>query len=532
MTGEFNPGIIPKPVAMTTEPGTFSPSAGARILVSDGAEEEAGNVAKRLWELTGLALGVSHCVDGPVAERGIVMKLEPALKAQLGDEGYRLSVRRDGIVVTAPAAAGLFHGGVTLAQLVFPGGQSGSGVAIPCVEITDYPRFAWRGLMLDSSRHYMPKRFIERLLDLMALQKMNRFHWHLVDSEAWRLEIRKYPKLVEVSEGSPPSFPSEDPNGREGPRKYQYGHFHGGGYYTQEDVREIVAYAAARHISVMPEIEFPGHSMAALAAYPEFSATGRAPVTKSNISPDLIGVDDRSLGFLREVLAEVMELFPGEFIHFGGDEAPKQQWKESPAAQGKIKELGLKDENALQSWLFEQMAEFVARQGRRAVGWQEITEGGIPKGAVVMPWKSLEPGIEAANGGNDIIIATVQPNYFDSYETDDPDEPAGYYKGVTLAAVYGQSFEYPGITPGARRHILGAQAQLWTELMPTPADVEYKAFPRSAALAEALWTPLGEKDFEDFTRRLAAMAKRWERYSPPVNYHGLGGRGKADQEIV
>ena len=376
-------------------------------------------------------------------------------------------------------------------------------------------------MMLDCSRHFMPKEFIERLLDLMAMQKMNRFHWHLVDSEGWRLEIKKYPKLTQVSEGSPASYPSENPATTNRLPKYQYGHFHGGGYYTQEDVKEIVAYAAARHIEIMPEIEFPGHSMAALTAYPEFSATGKVPVVTSNISPDLYNVDDRTLQFLRDVLTETMDMFPGKFIHFGGDEAPKKQWKESPLAQAKIKELGLKNEDALQSWLFEQMADFVAKRGRSAVAWDEIVQGGVPKGVVVMPWVGMKRGFDAANNGNDIIMAKQIPNYFTSVETESPLELFRIFWGVTLAAVYNQTFEYSEIKSENQKHLLGAQAELWSERMRKPADVEYLAFPRSAALAEALWTPLKEKDFADFSKRLTVMAHRWDCLTPPVNYHYL-----------
>ena len=266
----------------------------------------------------------------------------------------------------------------------------------------------------------------------MALQKMNRFHWHLVDSEGWRIEIKKYPKLTQVAADFLQSYPGEGPDNPGGPR-YRYGRFHGGGYYTQDDVREIVAYAAARHITIMPEIEFPGHSMAALTAYPEFSTTGRVPTVVSNVSPDLYNVDDKSLQFLRDVLTEVMELFPGEYIHFGGDEAPKKQWKESPFIQQKIKDLGLKDENALQSWMFEQMAAFVGAKGHRAVGWQEITKGGIPANAIVMPWMGMKAGIDAANNGNDVIVAKQVPNYFTSDETQSPLEPFHRFWGVTLA---------------------------------------------------------------------------------------------------
>ena len=310
-------GLIPKPVSLELKQGVFALTAGTRILASPNLEIEAKNLSQRLGALTGLPFPVAGYYRGQTPVPAVILAdLEPSLSSTLGTEGYQLSIQTNQIVITAPAAAGIFYGGITLSQLV-------SNASVPCVEITDYPRFAWRGMMIDSSRHFMPKEFIERFLDLMAMQKMNRFHWHLVDSEGWRLEIKKYPKLTQVSQDFPASYPSEDPSGVNGKPSYQYGHFHGGGYYSQEDVKEIVAYAAARHIEIMPEIEFPGHSMAALTAYPEFSTRGKSPAEKSNISQDLYNVDDKTLQFLRDVLTEVMDIFPGKFLHFRRGRSPE-----------------------------------------------------------------------------------------------------------------------------------------------------------------------------------------------------------------
>ena len=255
----------------------------------------------------------------------------------------------------------------------------------------------------------MPKEFVIKFLDTIAIQKMNRLHWHLVDSEGWRLEIKKYPKLTQVGQDQPASYPDEDPTNHAVKVHYHYGTFHGGGFYTQADIKEIVAHAEKLHITIMPEIEFPAHAMVMLTAYPEFSTTGAAPTAKSNISGALVNVDEKSLNFLRDILDETMELFPGKWIHFGGDEAPKDQWKKSEFVQSRIKELGLKDENAMQSWLFTQMAEHIAKKGRVAVGWEEITHGGTPKNAVVMPWLSMGTAAKVANEGNPVILCPVGP---------------------------------------------------------------------------------------------------------------------------
>ena len=276
--------------------------------------------------------------------------------------------------------------------------------------VEDSPLCSWRGLHLDSARHFQSKEFIIKFLDAMAAQKLNRLHWHLVDSEAWRLEIKKYPKLVEVHRDFPAYYPEEIPTNPTFRAKYRYGHFHGGGFYSQEDVREIVAHAQKRHITIVPEIEFPGHAMAALTAYPELGTTGKAPVVRSNITPDLFGVHPQAMNFLKDVLDETMALFPGPWIHFGGDEAPKGQWKSDAYTQKKIDELGLRiddpkhpnaSEDAMQAWMFNELAKHIAKQKRMAVGWEEIMHGQnlkrLAKGSVIMPWLSAANGVVAAN---------------------------------------------------------------------------------------------------------------------------------------
>lgn len=505
--------LIPQPRSVEQASGTFNLPATVRITAPADLKSEAAYLGTRLKS------GLGH----PVA-------LDPAgdvrlaIGSGLPPEGYRLKITDRGALIEGADSSGVFYGVQTLLQLM-PAevyGDSGKTLpaAIPCVTIEDSPDRAWRGLMLDSARHFMPKEFVLKLLDLMAMHKMNRFHWHLVDSEGWRLEIKKYPKLTQVGQDAPATYPSENPEDTSIKVQFQYGTFHGGGFYTQEDVKEIVARAEKLHITIMPEIEFPAHAMTMLTAYPEFSTTGKVPVIKSNHSPDLINVDEKSINFLKDILDETMSLFPGKWIHFGGDEAPKGQWKQSEFVQKRIKELGLKNENELQSWLFGQMAEHVAKKGRIAVGWEEITHGYLPDKAVVMPWLSMKTAAQVANSGHPVILCPVGPLYFDSYQTTDPTDNQTLYKGpFTLRSVYQFNCDLPDVDADKRGNVLGAQAQLWSELMPLPKHVEYQAFPRAAALAEATWSVKERKDFKGFQRRLAKHVSRLDVMK--VNYRKL-----------
>lgn len=505
--------LIPQPRSVEQAQGMFTLPDTVRISAPDTLRGEAAYLGTHLK--TGLGHPVKHSAGGDI---------RLSLGTGLSPEGYRLKVTDQGAAIEGADAAGVFYGVQTLLQLLPAEVYGNSGktlpAAIPFVTIEDAPAYVWRGLHLDSARHFMPKEFVMKFLDLMATQKMNRFHWHLVDSEGWRLEIKKYPKLTIVGQDQPASYPGEDPTDHSVKAQFRYGTFHGGGFYTQADVREIVAHAAKLHITIMPEIEFPAHAMTMLTAYPEFSTTGKVPHVKSNHSPDLINVDEKSLNFLKDILDETMALFPGKWIHFGGDEAPKGQWKESEFVQKRIKELGLKDENAMQSWLFDQMSAHIAKQGRVAVGWEEITHGGTPKDAVVMPWLSMNTAAKVANEGHPVILCPVGPLYFDSHMTTDPKENQALYGGpLTLRAVYQFNCDLPQVTAANKRNLWGAQAQLWTELMPKPEHVEYQAYPRAVALAEATWSLPANKNFKSFEKRLAIHAARLDAMK--VNYHPL-----------
>lgn len=450
----------------------------------------------------------------------IVLSLDEALPS----EGYRMQVTDKGIAIAGGSPAGVFYGIQSLKQMVLADAdqvKAGKQVFIPAMTLEDAPSTVWRGVMLDTARHYMPKEFIKKFIDVVSVYKLNRLHWHLVDSEAWRLEIKKYPKLVEVAEGFPLEYPSEDPTVRSRPAKFMYGDFHGGGYYTQDDVREIVAYAKARHIEIMPEIEFPGHAMAALTAYPEFGTTGKVPVIKSNHSPDLFAPNEKALGFLRDVLDETMELFPFEVIHFGGDEAPKVQWKESKEAQDKIKELGLNDENELQAWMFNELAAHIKKKGRRPAGWEEIMHGHnmetLTKDAIVMPWLSAQNAVKSANAGLGVIHSQTGMFYLDSWQTDSPADNWTLYRGpLTLKKLYNFNLYPEGLTEEGRKNILGAQCFLWTELLTKPEHVEYQGFPRLTSFAEMMWTKQERKDYEDYYERLIRHIPVLDAYK--VNY--------------
>lgn len=433
----------------------------------------------------------------------------------LPKEGYVMKMTADGIDIKGGSPAGVFYALQSLNQMRIVMGAEAKKqepsaplrIQLPAVTLEDAPVCEWRGAMMDSARHFQNKAFVKKFIDAMSVHKLNRLHWHLVDSEGWRLEIKKYPKLTEVTKDFPAEYPGEDPTDKSRPAKFMYGHFHGGGHFTQDDIREIVAFAKSRHIEIMPEIEFPGHAMVALTAYPEFGTTGKPPVVKSNISIDLFSPEEKSLNFLKDILDETMELFPFGVIHFGGDESPKGQWKESPQVQAKIKELGLKDENQLQAWMFNELSKHIAKKGRKAAGWEEIMHGHnaetLTKNSIIMPWLSMENGIKSANAGHGIIHSGTGTFYLDSWQTSSPADNWTLYRGpLTLERIYRYNLFPDALTEEGKKNVLGAQGMLWSELMPRSENVEYQAFPRLAALAELTWTPENRKDYDDFYKRL------------------------------
>jgi len=388
---------------------------------------------------------------------------------------------------------------------------------MPCVEIEDMPRFGWRGAHLDVCRHFMPKSFIKKFIDLLALHRMNTFHWHLTDDQGWRIEIKRYPRLTEVGAWRKESLVGHYRHSMENPIYDGKPH---GGFYTQQDIREIVAYAQERFVNVLPEVEMPGHAQAAIAAYPELGNTGQ-PVevdTKWGIRENVFNANESTIVFLQNVLEEVLALFPSEFIHVGGDECPKRQWRESPEAQARMRELGLANEDELQSYFIRRMDTFLTQKGRRLLGWDEILEGGLAPNATVMSWRGEEGGIAAAKAGHDVVMAPNTYTYLDYYQSEDREgEPLAIGGYVPLEKVYHYEPIPAALAREAAHHVLGAQGQLWSEYMPDYRQVEYMAYPRLCALAEVVWTPPQRKDYQEFLSRLAHHLKRLDALD--VNYH-------------
>ncbi|MFF7476361.1 family 20 glycosylhydrolase [Streptomyces sp. NPDC008092] len=486
-----------------------------------------GTEATERWlrSTVGAAFGVPLRPGPEDAREAVRLHLDDSL----APEAYRLSVIANwGVEIRGGGPAGVFWGAQTLRQLLGPDAfrrapvRPGIRYGIPHQVIEDSPRFPWRGFMLDVARHFTPKEGVLRHLDLMAAHKLNVFHFHLTDDQGWRLRIERHPRLTEVG-----SWRARTKFGhRASPLWEEKPH---GGFYTQDDIREIVAYAAERHITVVPEIDVPGHSQAAIAAYPELGNTDVIDTTALSvwdswgISPNVLAPTDNTLRFYEGVFEEVLELFPSEFIHVGGDECLKDQWRASPAAQARIKELGLADEDALQSWFIGHFAKWLSARGRRLIGWDEILEGGIAEGAAVSSWRGYGGGIAAARAGHDVVMCPEQYVYLDHRQAGGPDEPVpiGYVR--TLEDVYRFEPVPAGLDESEARRILGTQANVWTEVMEDHARVDYQAFPRLAAFAEVAWSALpapGERDFADFERRMAEHYRRLDAlgvaYRPPA----------------
>jgi hexosaminidase len=513
--------IVPQPVSLARRGGFFTVTNETSIWADDAILSLGRQLADYLKPATGFPLIVRS--GGTPPANSIILRRDTSL-AQLGPEGYRLEVSPLKIVISAREPAGLFYGLQTLRQLLPPeifrqAPVTGTRWTVPAVTVEDYPRFRWRGAHLDVSRHFMPKEFVKKYIDLLALHKMNSFHWHLTDDQGWRLEIRKYPKLTEVGAWRRETLVGpyvRDPNKRvfDGKRH--------GGFYTQDDVREIVSYAKARFVNVVPEIEMPGHSQAAIASYPYLGNTDRQleVLTVWGISDDILNPSERTVAFMQDVLTEVMELFPSEYIHIGGDEATKTQWRKSPQVQEQIRRLGLKNEDEMQSWFIRQMDAFLTSRGRRMVGWDEILEGGLAPNATVMSWRGTRGGIAAAREGHDVVMAPTSHTYFDYYQSRATrSEPLAIGGFLPLDTVYKFEPVPSTLEPKFAKHILGAQSQVWTEYIKDPRQVEYMTFPRLSALAEVVWTPKARKNLVDFKTRLTLHLRRLRALN--VNYRPL-----------
>ncbi len=518
---ESSIGLIPQPrdVEVVPDAGAFVLDTGTVLDAADGT----GGSARWLREVLGGASGAD--LPPGRADTGVLrLRLDPAL----GAEAYTLTVTAGAVELTGGDAAGVFWGAQTLRQLCGADAfrrapTGGAAVRIPAVRIADAPRFAWRGFMLDVARHFLPKDAVLRYVDLMAAHKLNVLHLHLTDDQGWRVEIERYPLLTRVG-----AWRRRTKVGlRESPLWDERPH---GGHYTRADLREIVAYAGRRHITVVPEIDIPGHSQAAIAAYPWL---GNADVvdtaslevlTSWGVNPNVLAPTDEVLRFYENVLEEVLEIFPSEVVHLGGDECPKEQWRASPAAQARVRELGLEGEDALQSWFIGHFGHWLAARGRRLAGWDEILEGGSPvPGAIVSSWRGYGGGIAAATAGHDVVMCPQTHVYLDHRQDDGPHEPVpiGYVR--TLEDVHRFEPVPPELagTPAAA-HVLGAQANIWTETLDSARAVDYLVFPRLSAFAETVWSDLpapAERDHADFTGRMSTHYRRLDalgvEYRPP-----------------
>ncbi len=498
--------LTPAPAKAELGQGTFALTAKTRIFVAKGDVEArvvAGQLSDMLLKARGIKLAV---VEGapPAGEAAIDFAHGPLSDdGAEGPEAYALDISPQGVMITAPRRAGLFYGAVSVWQLAVRDAAKGPA-QLPAVSIDDAPRFAWRGFMLDSARHVQSVETIKSILDTMAAHKLNVLHWHLVDDQGWRLEIKKYPKLT--SEGAwriPAGAAGRDPKTGK-PIRYS-------GFYTQDQVRDLVAYAAARGITIVPEIEMPGHALAPLVAYPQFGMT-KAPPRGSmgdwGVFPYLYKPSEETFTFLNDVLDEVMDLFPSSYIHVGGDEAVKDQWKASPEVQAQIQALGVKDEHGLQSWFIQRAEKHINARGRRMIGWDEILEGGLAPNATVMSWRGVEGAVAAASQGHDAVLAPDSTLYMDRRQSASADEPPGRIKIVSLKDVYEFDAAPAALTQAQRAHILGLQATSFTEHMRTDERLEKMTFPRLIAVAENGWTPEAGRDWASFAARLPAEVAR------------------------
>lgn len=505
--------IVPAPESLTPGTGSFTLTEGVQISVPDNDAlwaKPAQYLAERIRQATGSTLEM-----GEASTAAIAFELDESME---GEEAYQLSVQENGIIIKAGHPHGAFYGVQTLLQLLpsqvyAPGQQLKLPVSIPSVEIQDAPRFSYRGMHLDVGRHFYDAAAVKRFIDLMALHKYNTFHWHLTEDQGWRIEIKKYPKLTEVG-----GFRKETLVGHYSDQPHQFDGKSYGGFYTQEEVKEIIAYAQDRFITIIPEIELPGHAQAAIAAYPELGCKEETleVMTLWGVSENVYCPTEYTFNFLEDVIDEVAALFPSEYFHIGGDECPKKQWEESAFCQQLIKEQGLKDEFELQSYFIKQVEKMLTARGKRLIGWDEILEGGLAPNATAMSWRGMEGGIEAAKEGHDVIMTPTSHCYLDYYQSQNADEPLAIGGYLPVEKVY--EFEpVPADLPADKQHhILGGQANIWTEYIPDQAKLDYMVYPRATAMAEVLWSPKGQRDFQDFTGRLIEHFPRLEAYGVNV----------------
>jgi len=509
--------IIPEPVYARWMPGHFKLDSRSRILAGnhDSLHFESHYLAKTIQSYSGMDLKIVP-VDGvDRIDHDIILRLVPGISKS--DEGYQLKVNSHTVSILANTPKGIFYGIQSLLQ-VFPTAfyekkQQEDEINIRKCYVKDAPRFGYRGMHLDVSRHFFPPADVKKYIDMMVMYKFNTFHWHLTDDQGWRIEIKKYPKLTEVG-----AWRDSTLLGRFGRKPVRYDKKRYGGFYTQDEIRDIVQYARQRHITIIPEIELPGHSSAALAAYPELACIpGPFHVaTTWGVFRDIYCPNEKTFRFLENVLTEVMDLFPSKYIHIGGDEVPKIRWKSSRFCQQLMKREGLKDEEELQSWFIRRIERFLNAHDRKLIGWDEILQGGLSPNATVMSWRGIKGGIAAAKAGHDAIMTPGTHCYFDHYQADRQFQPLAIGGFTTLKKVYSYEPVPEELNARQAQHILGAQGNVWTEYISNLSQVQYMVLPRMAALAEVDWTPASKKSWPDFQRRIQKHFKIYR--AEGINY--------------
>ncbi len=496
---QSDPNIIPQPKLITAGNGSFNLGKEVNISISSeslvgDAEFLAGHLSRRF----GLIANVLPEGD---STGKITLGLDSVIPHS---EGYNLISDESGVVITGQSTDGVFYGIQTLLQLLPLEGRP----LVPALEISDEPRFSWRGMHLDVCRHFFEVDFIKKTLDAMAMHKLNTFHWHLTEDQGWRIEIKKYPKLSEIAAWRDETLVGHHHGDQE---SYTYDGEKHGGFYTHEQIKEVVDHAKMLHITVVPEIEMPGHSEAAIAAYPELSCFNKSDgvAKRWGVYENVYCAGkETTFEFLENVLSEVVELFPSEYIHIGGDECPKTHWKTCPDCQRRMKEEGLSDEHELQSYFIGRIEKYLNSKGKKIIGWDDILEGGLAENAAVMSWRGEAGGITAANMGHNVVMTPKYKCYFDYYQSKSPEEPLAICCYTPIHTVYEYDPMPEKIDPDKRHFILGIQANVWTEYMPTSSHVEYMVFPRLCAMSEVQWTNPENKNYEDFLSRMQTHYKR------------------------
>ena len=502
------PNIIPVPNQQIKTKGVFILNSDTKLTYDDSLKSVADFFKSYVENGSNIKINTS-------SKNSIHFKIDASIS---NNEGYQLKITSDKILISAKSQKGAFYAFQSLRQLLpvdFEKSNTSNEtqIAIRCLEINDAPQFEYRGMHLDVGRHFFSVDFIKKYINLMSMLKMNTFHWHLTEDQGWRIEIKKYPKLQEIA-----AFRNETLIGHHTDQPHQFDGKKYGGFYTQKEIKEVVKYASERQITIIPEIEMPGHSQAAIAAYPKLGCTGKqiTVATKWGVFEEIYCPQESTFKFLEDVIDEVAELFPGKYIHIGGDEAPKTRWKECAHCQELIKKEDLKDEHELQNYFITRMEKYINSKGKQIIGWDEILEGGLAPNATVMSWRGTSGAIQAAKEGHDVILTPGSHCYFDHYQSDNENEPLAIGGFLPLEKVYSFNPIPEELTKEESKYVLGAQGNVWTEYMQTPEKLEYMAFPRAIALAEVVWSSSKNKNYSDFINRLAYFQKRLNLLN--VNY--------------